>query len=105
MIFVIAVNEEHAKSPFSRVWSRPFRCPFDAICSTTMSATTFESVVEEEVRRLEVVHPTPDDIPGCMRLLDDFLSCHGALGTTSLSTGRSDLNELHSSRIAVEVAV
>ncbi|KLO15822.1 hypothetical protein SCHPADRAFT_938407 [Schizopora paradoxa] len=41
-----------------------------------MSSATFESVVEEEVRRLEVVHPTPDDIPGCMRLLDDFLSCH-----------------------------
>jgi len=42
--------------------------------------TTFDGLVEEEVRRLQVIHPTPDDIPGCMRLLDDFLSCH-ALGS------------------------
>lgn len=37
----------------------------------------FKSVVEQEKRRLEVLHPTPEEVPGCMKLLDDFLSCHG----------------------------
>ncbi len=52
----------------------------------SMSTTTFEKVIEEEVRRLKVIHPTPDDVPGCMRLLDEFLSCHGtSRSLTSLS--------------------
>lgn len=37
----------------------------------------FKSAVEQETQRLETIHPTPDDIPGCMTLLDDFLSCNG----------------------------
>lgn len=38
----------------------------------------FKTAVEQEVERLRVLHPTPEDIPGCMKLLDDFLSCNGA---------------------------
>lgn len=43
---------------------------------TTMSVD-FKAAVEQEIARLQVIHPTPEDVPGCMRLLDDFLSCHG----------------------------
>ncbi|KAH8119640.1 hypothetical protein DFH11DRAFT_1566191 [Phellopilus nigrolimitatus] len=39
----------------------------------------FRTAVEQETRRLQVIHPTPEQIPGCMSLLDDFLSCN-ALG-------------------------
>jgi len=34
--------------------------------------------VKQEQARLRVVHPTTEDIPGCMTLLDDFLSCNSA---------------------------
>ncbi|PAV20292.1 hypothetical protein PNOK_0291900 [Pyrrhoderma noxium] len=40
---------------------------------------SFKTAVEQEIRRLEAIHPTPNDIPGCMSILDDFLSCN-ALG-------------------------
>ncbi|KAL5528043.1 hypothetical protein ACEPAF_7179 [Sanghuangporus sanghuang] len=42
-------------------------------------SSNFQTAVEQETRRLQVIHPTPDDIPGCMRVFDDFLSCN-ALG-------------------------
>jgi len=41
-----------------------------------MSGRDFEETVKEEEARLRVVHPTAEDIPGCMTLLDDFLSCN-----------------------------
>lgn len=43
-----------------------------------MSTLDFETAVKQEVAYLRRVHPTPDDIPGCMKLLDEFMSCHGA---------------------------
>ncbi len=70
-----------------------------------MSTTTFERVVEEEVRRLEVIHLTSEDIPGCMRLLDEFLSCHGT-SRCSTSLSMKLLTRFNcSSWIAIEVAV
>ncbi|TFK73994.1 hypothetical protein BDN72DRAFT_789983 [Pluteus cervinus] len=36
----------------------------------------FERTVQQEVSRLEAHHPSPDDIPGCLSLFDDFLSCN-----------------------------
>ena len=50
--------------------------PGISFAPTTMS-DTFKAAVEQETRRLQAIHPTPDDIPGCMRVLDDFLSCNG----------------------------
>ncbi|KAF7795413.1 hypothetical protein EIP86_006571 [Pleurotus ostreatoroseus] len=44
-----------------------------------MSTLDFETAVKQEEAYLRRVHPTPDDIPGCMKMLDDFMSCHGAL--------------------------
>ena len=34
-------------------------------------------LVRQEEERLRKVHPTPEDIPGCMKLFDDFLLCNG----------------------------
>ena len=41
-----------------------------------MSGRDFEETVKEEETRLRAVHPTAEDVPGCMALLDDFLSCN-----------------------------
>lgn len=38
----------------------------------------WQTAVREEEAYLRKVHPTTDDIPGCMSLLDGFLLCHGA---------------------------
>ena len=43
-----------------------------------MSDIAFETAVKQEEAYLRKVHPTPDDIPGCMKLFDDFLSCNSA---------------------------
>lgn len=43
-----------------------------------MSGRDSEETVKQEEARLRVVHPTTEDIPGCMSLLDDFLSCNSA---------------------------
>ncbi len=37
----------------------------------------FKQAVEQEIERLEKLHPTPEDIPGCMKLIDEFLTCNG----------------------------
>lgn len=33
--------------------------------------------IKQEEERLRQVYPTPEDIPGCMKLFDDFLLCNG----------------------------
>ncbi|KAI8995403.1 hypothetical protein BD414DRAFT_479427 [Trametes punicea] len=35
-----------------------------------------EEIVRQEEVYLRKVHPTPEDIPGCMKLFDDFLLCN-----------------------------
>lgn len=64
----------------------------------------FETVVEQEVKRLQVIHPTPEEIPGCIKLLDDFLSCHGA-SISLLVTGRklTVFSTRHATEIPVQV--
>jgi hypothetical protein len=42
-----------------------------------MSNSDFEKVVWEEIARLRLLHPTPDDIPGCLSTFDEYLSCNG----------------------------
>ncbi|CDO70243.1 hypothetical protein BN946_scf184942.g43 [Trametes cinnabarina] len=34
-------------------------------------------LVRQEEEYLRKVYPTPEDIPGCMKLFDDFLLCNG----------------------------
>ncbi|EGN99841.1 hypothetical protein SERLA73DRAFT_180081 [Serpula lacrymans var. lacrymans S7.3] len=41
-----------------------------------MSNTDFQAAVKQEEAYLRQVHPTPEDIPGCMTLFDDFLLCN-----------------------------
>lgn len=36
----------------------------------------FNAVVSQEEARLRQLHPTPEDIPGCMSAFDNFLSCN-----------------------------
>jgi hypothetical protein len=44
-----------------------------------MSKLDFDTVVRQEESYLRLVHPTPDDIPGCISLFDTYLSCNGTL--------------------------
>ena len=37
----------------------------------------FDKVVQQEVVRLGALHPTPEDVPGCVTLFDDYLACNG----------------------------
>ena len=50
-----------------------------------MSGRDFEETVKEEEARLRVVHSTAEDVPGCMTLLDDFLSCNSGCLSRALS--------------------
>ncbi|KAF8967839.1 hypothetical protein BDZ97DRAFT_1801494 [Flammula alnicola] len=40
-----------------------------------MSKLNFKKAVEEEEARLRLLHPTPGDIPGCISVFDDYISC------------------------------
>ena len=44
-----------------------------------MSNVDFEKIVWEETARLRLLHPTPDDIPGCFSTFDEYLACNGEL--------------------------
>ena len=46
---------------------------------TTTDSITFETAVSQEEARLRQLHPTTEDIPSCMSLFDDFLSCNSML--------------------------
>ncbi|KZS89034.1 hypothetical protein SISNIDRAFT_459269 [Sistotremastrum niveocremeum HHB9708] len=41
-----------------------------------MADVDFTTIVKEEVARLQVLHPTPEDVPSCLKLFDDFLNCN-----------------------------
>ena len=42
-----------------------------------MDTVDLETAIKQEEDYLRKVHPTVDDIPGCMTLFDEFLKCHG----------------------------
>ncbi|TFK97270.1 hypothetical protein BDV98DRAFT_514245 [Pterulicium gracile] len=44
--------------------------------ATPQDDKVFLRVVEDEERRLKVLHPTPEDLPGCMSVFDTYLSCN-----------------------------
>lgn len=41
-------------------------------------------MIAQEEQCLRKVHPTPEEVPGCMKLFDDFLLCNGELSTSLL---------------------
>jgi hypothetical protein len=43
----------------------------------------FLATVQQEDARLRREYPTPEDIPGCISLLDTFLLCNGARAAPS----------------------
>ena len=69
-----------------------------------MSGLNFETVTKQEVARLEKLHPTPEDIPGCMGLFDAFLSCNGAFHVAEMPGHCLNLYE-HSGRTANQVTL
>jgi Protein of unknown function (DUF3128) len=44
--------------------------------SAMADTTAFRTVVAQEEARLHQLHPTFEDIPSCMTVFDDFLSCN-----------------------------
>jgi hypothetical protein len=44
-----------------------------------MASVDLETAIKQEEDYLRKVHPTVDDVPGCMTLFDEFLKCHGML--------------------------
>ena len=44
-----------------------------------MASVDLETAIKQEEDYLRKVHPTTDDIPGCMTLFDEFLKCHSML--------------------------
>jgi hypothetical protein len=46
---------------------------------TMTDGIAFETAVSQEETRLRQLHPTTEDIPSCMNVFDDFLSCNSML--------------------------
>ncbi len=67
--------------------------------STSAPKRSYEDAVEQEVERLQKLHPTTDDIPSCMKLLETYVHCNSTLSsiaafcdsTEPLSSKRSTL--------------
>jgi hypothetical protein len=47
-----------------------------------MPSVDFETATKQEEARLQKLHPTSEDIPGCLKLFDTFLSCNGTTNPT-----------------------
>jgi hypothetical protein len=41
------------------------------------NSKNFDKLVHEEQARLASLHPTPNDVPGCLTLFDTFMQCYG----------------------------
>jgi hypothetical protein len=50
----------------------------------TGHSKNFDKLVHEEQARLASLHPTPNDVPGCLTLFDTFMQCYGSLNNLSL---------------------
>ena len=68
--------------------------------SATAGTTT---LVAQEEARLRQLHPTPEDIPSCMTVFDDFLSCNST--PFSFSALRVVHKSKISSRYTAQVAI
>ncbi len=45
--------------------------------SAMSTGVDFATAVKQEAAYLRLVHPTPDDIPSCFRLMELAMGCHG----------------------------
>ncbi|KAG7445576.1 uncharacterized protein BT62DRAFT_896358 [Guyanagaster necrorhizus] len=43
----------------------------------SQTGVDFATAVKQEATYLRLVHPTPDDIPSCFRLMELAMGCHG----------------------------
>jgi hypothetical protein len=84
----------------SIMWKRHW-----VLSNSEMSGRDFEETVKQEEARLRIVHPTAEEIPGCMSLLDDFLSCNSTCLAQSSMTRRSHDPNFSSSRHSTQVPV
>lgn len=80
-----------AQRPSLKKTLRPVNTHVLFFRTPTMSLD-FKTAVEQEVARLRALHPTPEDVPGCMKLLDDFLSCNGAPDRSHIASHLTDDN-------------
>ena len=54
-----------------------------------MTSVDLETAIKQEEDYLRKVHPTTDDVPGCMTLFDEFLKCHSMLSEKTLNNTSS----------------
>ncbi len=66
---------------------------------------TLDVVIKQEKIRLRELHPTPEDVPGCMKLFDDFLLCHGETPDTVLYCNLLMYNLSHSQSVQVTLQI
>lgn len=69
--------------------------------SSTTPPEDFKVIVRQEEDRLRKMHPTPEDIPGCMTVFDDFLKCNR---TSSLFTSPSSILQTTSCKFSLCIA-
>lgn len=70
----------------------------------------FKAAVSQEEARLGQLHPTPEDVPTCMSVFDDFLSCNSMSSplshrSKSVFNARTQLNIFNSSRYSAQVNI
>jgi hypothetical protein len=72
-----------------------------------MPSIDFDTAVKQEEARLQKLHPTPDDISGCMSMFDKFLSCNGMPPKNNNISPAIHLTAIHlcSTRCSAEVPV
>jgi hypothetical protein len=71
-----------------------------------MPGVDFEAAKQQEEARLQKLHPTPEDISGCMTMFDTFLSCNGEFAPTKLISHlscRDDLTSIHLPVLGVQL--
>ena len=72
----LPLKRSHCSSVHPQLWVVDcYSSPGDR--SPTKSMANVEEIVKQEEARLHNLHPTTNDVPGCMKLFDDFLLCHG----------------------------
>jgi hypothetical protein len=68
---------------------------------------SFDALVLQEKNRLEKLHPTPEDIPSCMKLLDDFMTCNSECASRRLPPSQQLFCQswAHSCALCIDMAI
>ncbi|WWC91041.1 uncharacterized protein L201_005981 [Kwoniella dendrophila CBS 6074] len=64
------VEQEASSSSGSNVQSIPTEIPHVPV------ANRYETILQDEEKYQALHYPTTDEVPGCMKLLDEFLMCY-----------------------------